>query len=84
MTKLTKDDISQICSVYSWNPSADQLSSIIEEITNLVEQGKKLSKSECQSIISRHCPDAQFLLLEGVDNSDINTLLALAMKKQGR
>lgn len=84
MAKLTKDDIVQICSIYSWNPSDTQFSKIIEEITTLVERGRKIDNVELHDIILKYCPATQFYCVEGVDNSDINTLLLLAMKNQGK
>ena len=77
-----KKELSQIGQVYEWTPTREQLDAISNEIENEIRDGQKLNVGKIQSIISRHCPGALFGLFEGTDNSDLNSLLLLAIKKK--
>lgn len=71
-----KVEIEKSCRIVSWNPSQRQL----EEIARKIQLAKPKSASQVESIVVSVCPDTTFMCLEGVDNSDIRTLLALAIQ----
>jgi len=67
------------CNLIDWSPSSEQLSKIEKEINDALIQEKSLTKSECQHIVVKHCGSTRMFVTRGVDNSDLNTLLALAL-----
>ena len=79
--KNMTSELKKICRIYEWNPSPQQLISIRDEVKKRIQKGERLDLSSCQQIISKHCPSARLVVTEGVDNSDLNTLLMLALKK---
>ena len=81
MDNYLKNELSQIGRVYKWSPTSDQLDAISKEIESEIKVGHKLNVGKIQTIISKHCPSAIFGLFEGTDNSDLNSLLLLAIKK---
>lgn len=72
------------CNLEDWHPTASQLSAIENEILNSMRSGKTLSRTDCQNIVVRHCGSVRMLLLKGVDNSDLNTLLLQAIQQSGK
>ncbi len=77
MTKMTdlKTAIAEVCTIAKWNPTQEQLNSIALEIIRT----KPNSASDVEAIVAKECPDTIFLVMEGIDNSDIRTLLSLAI-----
>jgi hypothetical protein len=71
-----KMEIEKACMIASWQPSQQQ----IEKIANEISRTKPTSESEVEGIVASICPDTIFTCLEGVDNSDVRTLLALAIQ----
>lgn len=69
-----KKSLEQTCSIIEWNPSSPQLL----KIAGLLATRRPARKSDADTVISQVCPGTRFLLTEGVDNSDLNTLLAMA------
>lgn len=62
----------------NWNPTDSQLQKIQEEIKNHIDSGKKINVSTLQNIITSIYGPVSYIIFESVDNSDLNTLLALA------
>jgi hypothetical protein len=71
-----KKEVEKLCGIVSWTPSQKQIENIAIEIC----RAKPKSKSEVERIVASVCPGTTFICLEGVDNSDIRTLLALAVQ----
>lgn len=74
-----KKELEVTCKIYNWNPSVKQLSNISNKIKELYSHNKSISLDEITGIVSTICPGALSLVQEGLDNSDLNTLLALAI-----
>ena len=68
------------CKLINWSPSSKEIESIKNDIEDAINTGERLSITRCQDIISTHCGIIEIILLDGVDNSDLNTLLVMAMK----
>lgn len=68
------------CRLIDWHPTPAQLYSIAHEIDYEINSGKVISRTVCQNIISRHCGVTKVFLTDGVDNSDLNVLLTIAIK----
>ncbi len=77
-----KEQLEKICKIRRWSPTQAQLVSILNHFENEIRKGKSHTISDCQGIISSYCPGTSFYFYEGVDNSDLNTLLLLAMKRK--
>lgn len=71
-----KIEIEKLCEIASWNPSQQQL----EEIANEISRIKPKNINEIGGIVTSVCPGTTFICLEGIDNSDVRTLLALAIQ----
>jgi hypothetical protein len=69
------------CRIVKWTPTDYQISLIFSDFSKRIDKGETLSISDCQGIILKYCPDSQFMFFDSVDNSDLNTLIILAMKK---
>lgn len=61
-------------------PSTSQLEAIKSDIQALRDQRIHPSHSDWQHAVIRHCPGAGMYGYSGVDNSDLNALLALTAK----
>jgi hypothetical protein len=68
------------CGIENWHPTAQQMAAIEKDINEVIRSGKTLSRNDCQKIVVKHCGSVRMLMLKSVDNSDLNTLLALAIK----
>lgn len=77
---FTKAELELFFKIVEWNPSDHQVLLINREIRRRYRNGERLSLNECQSIVSAICKGALFVAVEGVDNSDLNTILAMATK----
>ncbi len=69
------------CNLIDWSPTQQQLEAIKRDIDAAIKSGKNLSRTECQHIVVKHCGSTNMLLTKGADNSDLNTLLAMAVKQ---
>lgn len=69
------------CDLINWKPTQQQLFSIKKEIDDAIRNGQRLSKSDCQHIVTKHCGPTEMMIFSSVDNSDLNTLLALAVQR---
>jgi hypothetical protein len=69
-----RDSLEQTCRIARWSPSKGELKEIARRIA--VTQAMSLEKAA--SVVIAVCPDTLFSVMEGVDNSDLRTLLALA------
>lgn len=76
-----KKDLESICSIFSWNPTGHQLESLRNEINLLLKQGKAFDKNALHRLIEKHCPGAVTLSTKGIDNSDLNALLTIAINR---
>ena len=69
------------CNLIDWNPTQQQLEAIKKDIDAAIASGKILSRTECQHIVVKHCGSTKMFLTKGADNSDLNALLAMAVKQ---
>ncbi|MBX9935979.1 MAG: hypothetical protein K2Y10_05250 [Burkholderiaceae bacterium] len=67
------------CNLIDWYPTHAQLEKIAQEIKQRIESGEILNRTTCQNIIVEHCGSTRMFLIKGLDNSDLNTLLAMAI-----
>ena len=74
-----KRELEMLCGIAEWNPSEHELLIISEEINTLYLKNKIKSLVEVKSIVHKHFPKAFYRLSEGVDNSDLRTLIKLAL-----
>ncbi|MGL6492342.1 hypothetical protein ACSZNX_15130 [Aeromonas veronii] len=81
MNKNLEELLRKQCSLIGWWPTQQQIAAIENEINKAIASGKKLSKSDCQHIVVKHCGKTRMVACCSVDNSDLNTLLALAIRK---
>ena len=64
-------------------PSDAALESIKAELLQILKTGKELTRSDWERVVNRYRVDNQIYKRAGLDNSDLNTLLALAIKVTG-
>jgi len=60
-------------------PTASQLSGIKRAIQRIKDTGRHPTHSDWESAVHQHCPSAGGATYGGVDNSDLNALLKLAI-----
>jgi len=72
-----KSELESILMITDWSPTEKEL---IEIATFLSESEKELSKNDVEKIVYDVVGSYESILLEGVDNSDLTTLLKLATK----
>lgn len=61
-------------------PTAEQLDSIVAYISQIQNNGRIPTEKDWGTAVSLYCPDAGKYKYAGLDNSDLNTLLALAIQ----
>lgn len=61
-------------------PTDAQLALICAEINKIIQSGGKPTEEDWSDAVYRHCPKAGKYSYSGIDNSDLNTLLALAIQ----
>lgn len=61
-------------------PTAAQLVLICNDINQIIQSRKSPTEKDWSDVIYRHCPGAGKYSYSGIDNSDLNTLLALAIQ----
>lgn len=71
-----KQQLERDCLIVAWNPTAFQLQQIAMKLANFVV----LKKGDVAAIIVSVCPNTRFLVMDGIDNSDLRALLALAVQ----
>ena len=64
-------------------PTAAQLSAVQAAIAAIQASGKTPTEADWRSIVKLNCPSAGTHVYSGLDNSDLNSLLALATKESG-
>ncbi len=62
------------CSIAHWSPSDSNL----REIARRLDRSRPKSRADAARIVIEVCPGTIFAVMEGIDNSDLRTLLALA------
>lgn len=77
MNEFTKCLV-DIVGVMHPSPSAEKLTEIAARI--VVLPNAQVSRGKIAQIVNDVCPNTRFLILEGVDNSPLNTILMLAIK----
>jgi hypothetical protein len=70
-----KNELEKSYSIVQWNPSKEQLKKIAIYI-----QSNPDNLNDVSSYIGELCDDVLLGLCEGLDNSDLNYLIALAKK----
>lgn len=81
MNRNLETFLREYCNLINWSPTQQQLEVIKQDINAAIASGKTLSRTECQHLVVKHCGSTTMFITEGVDNSDLNTLLAMAVKK---
>ena len=71
-----KTQLEQTCSIAEWYPTQDQL----QKIANALTQTKIASTNDAVAVVSEIYSGATFNAFEGIDNSDVRTLLTLAIQ----
>lgn len=71
-----KQQLEHDCLIVAWNPTESQLQQIATQLAN----SAVTKKSDVTAIVVSVCPRTRFLALEGIDNSDLRALLALAIQ----
>ena len=61
-------------------PNESQLTNIKQEIDAIRKAGSLPSEEDWRKVVKRFCPSAGSWIRKGVDNSDLNTLLLLAIE----
>lgn len=81
MNRKFKTELEVACKIAWWNPSDEQLYKIAQYIKNNPDKIDSINVYICQI-----CDGVLFQSFEGVDNSDLNCLIALAIKavEEGR
>lgn len=77
MTDLTsfKNHVEELLDIAWWEPSQHQLIEIAREFA----RNPPRDRGEALAIVKALCPAITFKAFEGVDNSDLRALLALAI-----
>ena len=68
--------LESFCKIHSWAPTENQL----VKIASALSIEKPTTLSNAQGLVSRYCPSVIYSLEEGVDHSDLRTLLMQAIK----
>lgn len=72
---IFKTKIERILRPWQWHPTADQLARLARDFS----QKEPKTVNQALEIFLKHFPGQKFPLLDGIDNSDYSTLLALAL-----
>ena len=75
---LLKKELETALGIISWEPSDDDIREIAERLKKF--KGEP-TKSNIEKIVLEVVGSCQCMSMEGLDNSDLNTLLILATKK---
>lgn len=76
MPSLTdfKAELARTLCIVKWDPSERDLMTIARRAAGIESN----SPADLTIIVAEVCPGALFVMMEGLDNSDLRTLLALA------
>jgi len=66
--------------ILRWQPTASELRQIASELCIKAEISESISIADLQNTIAEYVSNVRFVLEEGIDNSDLKQLLALAKK----
>jgi hypothetical protein len=66
-----------------YEPTSRQLNQINAAVAQIQGSGRVATESDWRTVVFGICPSAGTYKRAGVDNSDLNTLLALATKSAG-
>lgn len=80
--KLNKQQIESIFLIASWSPSPSDIAKINERLGKALQGGESITTTSGQSIVSTVCPDALLIVREGIDNSDLNTMLHMLTREK--
>ena len=75
LSKL-KSSLEDTCSIVAWNPTSSQL----QQIAKLLVKSNTIEKGDVASIVAGVCANTKFIAMEGIDNSDLRTLIAIAIQ----
>lgn len=77
--KQWKEVLESICEIVEWDPSCEELSRIKDDLGRIVEQGY-LTKEDVRNSVAKHASTVLYKAFEGIDQTDIQALLAVAAK----
>ena len=70
-----KQAVERECAIVAWTPTTQQL----HELANSLVRGRPRSMDDARALVDAAFPNVPRRLTEGVDNSDLKTLLVLAL-----
>lgn len=71
-----KRSLEDACSIVAWNPTSPQL----QQIAKLLVNSSAIENGDVAGIVASVCPNTKFIVMEGIDNSDLRMLVALAIQ----
>lgn len=77
--KQWKEVLESICEIIEWCPSEEVLLRIKQDLRKTDEKGG-LTREDVRHCVAEHVPNAIYKAFEGVDQTDIKALLAIAVK----
>ncbi|ELK4818360.1 hypothetical protein [Pseudomonas aeruginosa] len=77
--KQWKEILESICEIIKWHPSDEVLLRIKRDLRRAAEKGR-LTEEEVRKSVAEHAPNALYKAFEGIDQADIQALLAIAVK----
>lgn len=75
-----KKELEAALLITKWSPSDEQLKLIANRLKSIKDRQDRPTKSEIEEIVLGVVGSYEALLLKGIDNSDLTTLLLLATK----
>lgn len=75
-----KKELEAVLLITKWSPSDEQLKLIANRLKSIKDRQDRPTKSEIEEIVLGVVGSYEALLLKGMDNSDLTTLLLLATK----
>ena len=69
------------CNLIDWSPTQQQLEALKRDSDFAIASGKILSRSDGQHIGVKNSGSTKMFVIKGADNSDLNALLAMAVKQ---
>jgi len=61
-------------------PTTEQLDNIKRDLQIIIDSGQKVSDSTFRRVVLKYCREGLLFILNSVDNSDLDTILMLALK----
>ena len=62
-------------------PDSSQIDHILHAISSIASTGREPTEQDWANAVARFCPSTDSYHYSGLDNSDLNTLLALAIQQ---